>query len=269
MGADARIFVFDYGRYRAEIVPALVELVRTGTAAPWFAGLMPRFEDPTAYPHLTKRLRDQPVDLARYCDWLGPDLRYTGTEPVDRSSGKQLACASQTCPARAWCLFHRDHDRHAVEGVNALYEALVAVCCLGPSKFVGRSVTPNFYLPVLERHGIPAGDPVQGLLIALATRGAVLGYQFGATEGIHGWLTVSETAELVAGLGRLDLPPGEPLFPTAAAAVGELLDWREVSLSRLRMVATSAAESGQGVLWGNDVGPEVWTELYGVRDPRL
>jgi len=78
-------------------------------------------------------------------------------------------------------------------------------------------------------------------------------------------MSAAETTEQAAGLGRLDLLPGEPAAPVAP---GELLDWREVSLSRLHMVATIAAESGQGVLWGKDVGPGVWSEMYGVRDPR-
>jgi hypothetical protein len=285
MGADAEIHVFDYDHYRGAIVPALVEFLRTGTATPWLAKVIQMetrtddVDDPMSWPHLAERLQERPVDLDRYCDWLGADLRYTGSTPVDRSVSKQLACASLSCPAREWCLLHRDQDRHGVEGLNALHEELTAVYCLGESQFVGRSVTPHFYLPVLERQDVPAGDPVRGLLAALATRGAVLGYQFGATEGIHGWLTVAETAELAAGLHRLDLPRYEPSFAAMASLFDARYrthdgcarvhdDWREVSLSFVRTVATIAAGSRRGVLWGNDVCTPSWSKDRDLPDPR-
>ena len=34
MGADAEIYLFNYQRYRDEIVPGLMEFLRCGTAAP-------------------------------------------------------------------------------------------------------------------------------------------------------------------------------------------------------------------------------------------
>ncbi|MEU8300140.1 hypothetical protein AB0C04_23035 [Micromonospora sp. NPDC048909] len=45
---------------------------------------------------------------------------------------------------------------------NALHEALVAMHCLGPAQFLGRSVTPDFYLPVPDGQGVPAEDPLRG-----------------------------------------------------------------------------------------------------------
>ncbi|MEU4624573.1 hypothetical protein AB0G04_31945 [Actinoplanes sp. NPDC023801] len=266
VGADAELHVFDYDRYRDEIVPALAGLLH-GTPPDWLIEVIRTATpiddpgDPMSWPHMARRLHEQPVDLAAWCDWLGTDLRYLGDAPVDRTRGAMLRCHSLTCPAATWCPMQRDQDRHGVEGLNALHEALIEVCCLGESTFVGRSVTPDFYRPVLERHGVPAGDPLRGLLAALATRGAALGYQFGVTEGIHGWLDGPETTQLVEGLGRLDLPPGEPLFPELPAPPpGEYHDWREVSLSRVRMVATAAAAAGRGVLWGNDVGDGYYSQ---------
>lgn len=285
MGADAAIHVFDYGRYRSEVVPAFVELLRSGEPPAWLSEIIkissPGYddEDTMSWTTLVRRLRERPVDIAAYCDWLGADLRYTGTQQVDRTSGKQLACASLLCPARDRCPLHRDQDRHGVEGLNALHDALVSVLCLGESQFVGRTVTPNFYRPVLERNRVPAGDPLQGLLAALATRGAVLGYRFGITEGIHGWLDPAETLQLAESLDRLDLPRYEVAFTAMSSLFDPMFlrhdgcdrvhdDWRETSLSFVRTVATIAAGDGKGVLWGNDVSGSTWTELYHLRDPR-
>jgi hypothetical protein len=187
---------------------------------------------------------------------------------VDHSTGKQLTCPSLTCPERVRCRFHQDGDQHAVEELNALHEALVAVRCLGPSQFLGRSVTPHFYVPVLERQDVPATDPLRGLLAALATRGAALGYQFGVTEGIHGWLTVAETAELAARLDGLNLPRYEPTFAAIANQSRHTgftaSEWQDVSLSFVRTVATIAANAGRAVLWGNDICPDIWRETFGV-----
>lgn len=277
MGADADLHVFDYERYRTEVVPAFVAMVRTGEPPAWLAEIVRAGsadpDDFYSWADLVRRLRDRPVDLARYCSFLGDDLRYLGSRPVDRTTGAQLACQSSDYPARAWCLIHQDRDRSEVETLNTLHEAVVSVLCLGESQFVGRSVTPYYYRAVLERKGVPAGDPVRGLLDVLATRGAVIGYQFGGTEGIHGWLTPAETASLAAELDQLDLPRYEPSFAAMAAvrrAAGResQTEWAELSLSFVRTVAVIAARDGKGVLWGNDVIPSLWAENYHVRDPR-
>ncbi len=103
VGADAEIFVFDYERYRGEVVPALVELLRTGEAVPWLAEVFqsapPLGEHgyDVQWPRLAAELRERPTDLARFCTWLGNDLRYLGAAPVDRISGTQLACPSRVC----------------------------------------------------------------------------------------------------------------------------------------------------------------------------
>jgi hypothetical protein len=154
-----------------------------------------------------------------------------------------------------------------VEPLNALHEALVAARCLGPAQFLGRTITPDYYGPLLERLDVPAASPVRGLLDALATRGAALGYQFGVTEGIHGWLTVAETSELAAALNRVALPRYPPTFAAMAdqkAADPADEDWPAVSLSFIRTVATIAAAGGRAVLWGNDVIPDAWREEFGL-----
>jgi hypothetical protein len=272
VGADASIFVFDYERYRSEIVPALVELLRTGEPVRWLREV---FREATpdreygydlAWPRMAHRLADQPIDLAKHCQWMGEDLRYLGDEAPDRLT---LICPSLTCPERGHCVFHR--ERHAVEELNALHEALVATRCLGRSQFLGRNFTPYCYEQVLDRHAVPADDRVRELLAALGMRGAVLGYQFGVTEGIHGWLSIEETAELAGRLDGLPLPRFEPAFATmyerhqASRRDGDSNEaWQELSLSFVRTVSAIAAGLGRAVLWGNDVSPNVWTETWGV-----
>lgn len=284
MGSQAEIFVFDYERYCGEVVPALVELLRTGEAVPWlddvFRSLTHMDEDgyDVRWPRLASQLRDRPADLARHCTWLGGDLRYVGVDPVDRYTGKQLTCRSVRCPERLHCRYHREVDRLAAEDLNELHEALVATRCLGPSQFLGRNSTPNDYVPVLHRQGVSAGDPLRGLLAALATRGAAVGYQFGVGEGIHGWLTVAETAELAVHLDRLDLPRYEPTFAAMEETFAAMEDmmklsrgdsfiesqWQDMSLSFVRTVATIAANGGRAVLWGNSVLAKTWRETFGV-----
>lgn len=264
MGADAEIFVFDHERYRAEVVPALLELLRGGEPAPWLGDLIDAAPQLPSGAALVSELRRRPADFARHCTWLGADLRYVGGDQVDRSTGKQLTCRSLTCPERLFCRFHTAGDRHAVEDLNALHELTVAVRCLGASQFLGRTITADYYRPVLAAQGVSAADPLWGLLAALATRGAALGYQFGVTEGIHGWLTVAETAELAAGLDRLELPRNEPTFAAMECRREDAArPWAVTSLSFVRTVATIAAGRDRAVLWGNDVaaGPDLRREI--------
>ena len=152
-----------------------------------------------------------------------------------------------------------------------MHEALVATRCLGKSQFLGRNFIPCRYEPVLDRHEVPADDPVRELLAALATRAAVLGYQFGVTEGIHGWLTVPETADLATRLDALSLPRFKPTFATMAEqhrlnvrSGSTNQSWQDLSLSFVRTVSAIAAGEGRAVLWGNDVIPDVWNETFGV-----
>ncbi|MER7891362.1 hypothetical protein ABTX15_16195 [Micromonospora sp. NPDC094482] len=88
------------------------------------------------------------------------------------------------------------------------------------------------------------------------------------TEGIHGWLDLPETAELAVRLDRLDLPRYEPTLTAMtdhAKRDGFTADeWREMSLSFVRTMATIAAGEGRAVLWGNDVSPGTWRETLGA-----
>lgn len=42
-------------------------------------------------------------------------------------------------------------------------------------------------------------------------------------------------------------------------------EWQDVSLSSVRTVATIAAGAGRAVLWGNDVVPDLWRDIHGIR----
>ncbi|GAA1655445.1 hypothetical protein [Actinoplanes couchii] len=262
MGSDAELYVFDYHRYRTEVVAALVDLLRTGEPGDYLTGFLraaePRFDQ--LRDRIVAGLGVQPADLARHCTYLGADLRYLHGEPrVDQRN--TLTCVSASCPERDRCVLHR--QRNAVEHLNVLYEALVWRRCLDRPRFVGRTFIPFTYDPLLDDLGVPAGDRLGRLLAALGTRGAVFGYTFGTTEGVHGWLTGDETAELASLLDALPLPRFAPTYEKmdelhTVSRQGGGPPWLGLSLAFVRTVATIAAAEGRAVLWGNDVGLDDW-----------
>lgn len=238
MGADATLFLFDYRHYRDEVVPALLELLRTGQPRPWLAKLL----DPRG--DLLPYLRTHPTDIARHCTYLTRDLGYQG----DRSRrGHDVEtyspCPSRTCPERGNCPVHETREREknepspVLELLNMLHEDAVTTRCLGASRFVGRSLYALDFLPLLNRLAVAARDPARDLLAALELRGRVLGYQLAGSEGIHGWLAPEETALLATRLDQLSLADST----------------EEAMLSVVRDMAHQAAEADQGLLWGNDV----------------
>ncbi len=105
------------------------------------------------------------------------------------------------------------------EEVNRLVEAAIVLRCLhdprSQSLFIGRTMNASDYVKVLDRLGIPSNQPVRELLKKLATRGFVIGYRWGYSEGIHGWLDATETRQLLADLGGLPLPDYEPTLEAA------------------------------------------------------
>ncbi|MBU2670504.1 hypothetical protein KOI35_44090 [Actinoplanes bogorensis] len=262
MGADAEVWLFDYERYRDEIVPALVDLLR-GDVADWLGEIFRRAESQGGWGYdagwlrMAQLARERPADPGH----LGDDLRCLGETPAPQLPRRFVACSHG-----AGCFFH-DNDAGGPEGFNALHEALVSTRCLSSSRFVGRTVSPDFYRPLLERWGVPDDDPVRGLLDALGARGAIVGYQWEASSGTLGWLTGAETRDLAERLDRLDLPRYEPTFAAMAElhtrslnSHGTAEDWEALSLSFVRTTAGIAAERGLGVLWGNDVTPGLWAD---------
>ncbi|MCO8276857.1 hypothetical protein M1L60_40385 [Actinoplanes sp. TRM 88003] len=209
MGADAEIYVFDYDRYRAEVVPRLLEVVGGAGPTPWFEGVCRRlgehFED--EWRDLVEELRERPADWSRHCTFLGDDLRHLGPRPANRDAwartGRreetrrlmddlrhkrttvepptaakwgQLRCASVTCPERTRCLLHEQAGEFGPDMLYWLYEAVAAECCVGEREFLGRNATLHDFVPTLRALGLSPTDPVFTLLEALGDRGGALGH---------------------------------------------------------------------------------------------
>ena len=68
MGADAEVFVFDYGAYKREVVPAFLKLLRDGQVIDWLRASVERRE---MRPELWPR-----TDLAQFCTYLDDDLSW-------------------------------------------------------------------------------------------------------------------------------------------------------------------------------------------------
>jgi hypothetical protein len=175
---------------------------------------------------------------------------------------------------RRICIFHADDTLRALEAFNNALEIAVAVRCLGPGQFVGRSQSAGHFQEYLREVGVAEQDELHGLLEKLALRGFVVGYGFANGDGIHGWLTPDETVELNTRLERLPLPryaatfevmqerfrqdqeryPRQPPFSFTPEDLAKAdLEWLALGLSFVRTVAAIAMQSGRGVLWANDL----------------
>jgi hypothetical protein len=156
-----------------------------------------------------------------------------------------------------------------LEGLLRLYQDAVVKGCLGPCQFLGRSIDVYFYWDILTALGVGKRAPLRRLLKNLGRRGFAMGYAFTAGgDGVHGWLSPAETAELASGLFALPLPD----YPVSFAEMQKFVrrqpspdfplrtydhptaSFEELSLSFLRTVAFLAARENRGLLWGNDIG---------------
>jgi hypothetical protein len=291
MGSDAAVYVFDYERYRTELVPAAKQLLLTGEIAPWWQetvrAVAQKFGmSDYADAWITALTTRWDIDLEQYCTYLGPDLgvharqsaRVRATLQEDqRPTWEVRACPSPDCPIQHRCLFHRTHltgREQAVEDFNQALAYGIAAHYVGEGQFVGRSWTPFAYQAYLAQIGVDADDPLHEFLDQLGQRGFVVGYLFANSDGVQGWLTPAETQALHSCLAGLPLPQYEATFPAMAVqmhaeqmrakqirprqghpAPGADHDthWEALSLSFVRTVATTAAGLGQGLLWGNDL----------------
>ncbi|TWP51088.1 hypothetical protein FKR81_15760 [Lentzea tibetensis] len=219
MGSDAELFLFEHGRYLDEVVPALTELTSTGEIRPWLTELI------EAVP------ADPDDDFTWRDEWVGELLPHIREHPG------ALARHWTECGAQPSC----DVDSWILNLFEELVEAAVTSRCLGEHRFVGRTMSTLRYRQALADMRVADDDPIRGLLSSLASRGRAIGHRpVGGTEGIHGWLSPEETADLADRLGRLPVD----------AAADELARW---GLPRVRATAVTAAENGSGLLWGNDV----------------
>jgi hypothetical protein len=266
MGSDAVIYLFDYERYRDEVVPAFQRLLLEGDFEPC-SQILPDPDALSIDERLLRYFRQHPTDLVRFCHYLANDFAFPGPRPPLPWSAQigweARTCQSRTCPARQHCLFHvlQPEDDLVCE-FNVLFEQAVCARCLGEWQFVGRSVNAHWYDEALQRMQVPGGHPLARLLHHLGSRGWVVGYECsGSGEGIHGWLTPAETEQLAAQLAALPLPNYTPTFaameqfrkihPGPYECAGGPFD--DLSLSFVRTVATIAVTRQLGLLWGNDL----------------
>jgi hypothetical protein len=284
MGADARLFVFDYELYRTTIVPVFLHLMRDRTAGNLLLKLIEAYRHDLDFPEGLGHLLDErpPLDLAAHCTYLDSELAITRifTRPKGDYAGswEARACRCTSCPARKSCPFQLAEDGQlnlAMDDSLRLLQSAIAKRCLGAGQFLGRSVDCFFYWDTLDRLGVAATHPIRLLMERLGRRGFVIGYAGSTgTEGIHGWLNPIETKALAGHLFALDLPDYECSFVAMEGfrTMRNLLEgyvqdreflgpsynhptapFEELSLSYVRTVCTLAAREDKGVLWGNDV----------------
>jgi hypothetical protein len=270
MGADAEVYIFDDRAYTGQVVPLFRRLLRHGPGHPALNEMLDRLRPGVggSLRYIRKELRGlEPTDLDAYCTYLGDDLRLL-TPPADLAEKlarhgddwEDRACRCKDCPASARCpFFIEDHARRA-DPLSSLFQSVVSVVCLGESQFVGRTFNVFDYAPVLQKNAVLWDGELGQLLAALGMRGAVVGYGFGDTEGIHGWLSHEEAGRLAGLLASIPLPSLGPSFEamrqTWSPGKGHHVDgweWEELSLGFVRTVAIIASGSGKGILWGNDV----------------
>jgi hypothetical protein len=268
VGADASLSVFDYDRYRHTVVPGLIGLIGGAGRTPWLDDVCDRLGDgfAPAWRDLAATLRERPTDLARHCTWLGGDLRHPGRSQAARDGweGRRgrwevVRCASGTCPERSHCLLHERAAQpfsEPTDVLSILVDAVTEDCCVGPARFVGRNATLHGLRPLLSDLGVPPGDRVFELFDALGGRGWANGFTLGAADGVHGWLTPPEAAELAGGLDPLALPavgPTDAAMHEAHRATqrdgGPA--WQPLTLSFVRIMAHRAAQDGHGLLFSH------------------
>jgi hypothetical protein len=267
VGSDAEIFLFDDAAYRGRVVPALGAFVHTGEQTEWLERILRELKEYVGPTMDLARVRALGFDLGATCHYLGPDFAFTPTVAGARErwcEWEVRACTSPTCAAREICPLHGSRSVDAPEQFTMLIEACVADQCLGQGQFLGRSMNALDYTEMLEAAGLAPNHDLFRYLNLLRYRGFVVGYAFGSTEGIDGWLTAEETPVFLRLLDLLDLPKVAPSFEAMrivhveemARTEHEPHGWERVSLALLRGVASIATAEGRGVLWGNDVG--VW-----------
>jgi len=284
MGADARLFLFDYELYQGDVLPAFLRLIGDGSADDWMLELHRMHTDGVSFneclAHHSATLA--PVEILKYCTYLDSDLavRKIVSEPHNLydCGWETRACRSGDCVVRERCPFHfleGPQQTIAVDYLLRLFQMVVADRCLGPGQFLGRSIDCFFYWETLDELGVAPADPIRLLLQRLGRRGFLIGYEFVAgTDGIHGWLRPDEAKELAERLFAFDLPEYERSFAAMEKfkqvrniledrAVGLDFRWpayeqasgsfERLSLSFVRTVCNLAAREGKGVLWGNGI----------------
>jgi hypothetical protein len=280
MGADANLFLFDFGTYREVVVPAFRRLMCDGAMEDWLRELLLAHDEEHNF-----RLGSTgfvPVGFSECCTYLDHELAVTKvfskTDNDYDGSWETRACRHPVCSVRDSCPFHLiqgEQLNSMTDNWTRWLERAIVERCLGKGIFLGRSIDCFFYWDVLDQQGVASAHPVRLLLERLGRRGFVLGYRGSTgTEGIHGWLSPDETVMLARHLFALHLPEYDYSFigMEAFKTTRNILEGRfagvefmgcvyehpsasfeELSLSYVRTVCTLAAREGKGVLWGNSV----------------
>lgn len=280
MGANAEIILFDHHRYLSEVVPAFRELLLTGPREPGLDQLLSsararavaaadRHDHPTNHRVVDFHRRlagGLGIDLERHCRLLDRDL--SPTRPLTKitrflGGWSDRRCRHAPCPEVGRCpLFQADGIEAEALFVAVLHPTVGR--CLGQRAFIGRSINLSTWLLWLEELEVPAGAPVVGLLRRLGVRGFHIGYQWANSDGIHGWLSPEETAELAELMADLPLPPLPPTLEAIPSTLTAFPDgsrryhiegWERSSLllAFVRSIAGLARQRGMGVLLGLDL----------------
>jgi hypothetical protein len=285
VGADARLFLFDYAAYRDSVVPALLRVLRDGEIEDWLAKIYrDELEEMGRSPEKCNDFEQlKGVDLLKHCTYL--DSEFAVQSPVSPGSLYDCAwnvrvCKSLTCLVRDRCPFHA-RENVWTDGLSEeelllrLFQRAVIQRCLGAGQFLGRSIDSFFYWESLDALGVHSDSRVHQLLERLGRRAFVVGFQgIAGTDGIHGWLNPEESAELSDRLFALNLPEYERSFAAMESfrsvqniLAGHRLDlefnalaynhpdvpFELLSLSFVRTMCSLAVRDGKGVLWGNDI----------------
>jgi hypothetical protein len=271
MGSDASIYVFDSAVYLNEVVPFYRNLVRLGSVDDAFdekwTNIRPFLPAISKYfagtPESARPIK--PTDLQRYCTYLGSDLRLidqikaAAVHANPRAEWETRACTRADCPASSTCPFHISDAAHQSNWLHWVFDGLTRAVCLGGSQFVGRSFSTSSYRNLVAESGAPGVGEMWQLLMHLGTRGFVVGYAFGNSDGVHGWLYPQEAGRLAGLLEQLQLPPVDASFDAMRRAHRDSMHsvdargWAAMSLCFIKNVCAIAAADHKGVLWGNDL----------------
>jgi hypothetical protein len=221
MGADAKLFLFDFAIYRESVVPAFLRLMRDGLMEDWLRELLLAHEEElNSRRHVCRSTGFVPIRFSECCTYLDHEFAvrkvFSKTENDYDGSWEARACRHPVCPVRDSCPFHLVQGEQlnlvADDWVRWL-EMAVVERCLGNGIFLGRSIDCFFYWDLLDQLGLDSGHPVRLLLERLGRRGFVVGYRGSSgTEGIHGWLSPAEARMLANHLFAFQLPEHEYSF---------------------------------------------------------
>ncbi|MFD3164497.1 hypothetical protein [Herpetosiphon sp. NSE202] len=269
MGSDAEVHLFDYQVYRELVVPAIQAFIKTGVAAPWLGAIIQGSNNvmlPAYREHYAAKFLHG-ADFQAHCSYLDHDWAWNGQHQSAKAwfvEWKERACRSSNCVEINQCPLHTSRQQGVADDLMLLFAEVVDLLCLGPSMFVGRTVTMRFYQAWLEQQGMEPAHPAYQLLNRLGQRGWVIGYGWGGSaEGIHGWLDPAETARLAYHLSKLELPAIKPSLEAMQQALKTFWNqdlraeyfpnvaFEALGLAFIRNLALLAMQQQRGLIWVN------------------